>query len=166
MKTTDAKVALENGLRLMRQDLSDTNALINAVEVKAKEDVEEIEAMAKEKNVCVSVDVKYTTGSRLKDVLGVFLSPSYNYDLKKYTAQVSQKHLLWYAVRDSIYDFYSLKNATVKKNTIKANKLRIDDLEIEKSYQNGNVGYRKTKELLDLVKLAKELNEVANGKSA
>lgn len=154
--------------KIINTPLDQLNATIEMAEKKGQQAAESVEAFAKDTFPLVSVSVKEdsTMAAYIKEAIGLFVLPTYQYEFGAYTARF-KKHTLFYAIRDNIYGFYSLCNAEVKADCISLswqeyqspfyNKEEVSAILI-KEFKNGRHDLKKTPELLEIVRIAKAID--------
>ena len=141
-------------------DIQSFNDAIREVELKAMEEVKEVEEFAKSRDVTISLRDSNHVERMVLNLTGIWkFIPEYNRDLKIVTCQLNEWFLIWYHARDSITDYYTYINAEIKNDTIifKHDPIKYDreGQELIKEYQNGKTIYRLTsdlKEHYDLIK--------------
>lgn len=162
MKLAELKTKLEKLKNLSEMDLSELNKKIDEVEKKINEGIKRVKKVAEEENINIEIHGSYTVGSVLFSELGVYLKQTYVKEFNEYTAKINKRFLLWYQVRDSIFDFYKLINSEISNNKIKSTysfDQENEQVKILKEYKNGKIDYEKNQDLLDIIFLAKKIKE-------
>lgn len=149
-------------------DLNNINNRIHEIELDMKQKIKDVESFANQNGISISVNDSQNISNTIGKLTGVwYLQYAYKYDQKIVTAMCDGWHILFYAIRDSISDYYTLVNAEVKNDTIKTHgKLAIynDDEEkyLIKTYQNGNRVYKFTDEIEQRYNLVIEIAKIVD----
>ena len=163
MELIALKIRLEKMKKVSEMDLSVLNVKISKIEKDFSERIKRVEEFAKKENVSISINGNYALSVRIKEELGVYLSPSYVKSFNDYTARIEKKYLLWYQLRDQFLNFYSLANSQILSNRIKT-KYSFDkedkNVKVIREFKNGYSEYEKTQEILEVVLLAKHIREI------
>lgn len=163
MELIALKIRLEKMKKVSEMDLSVLNEKISKIEKDFSERIKRVEEFAKKENVSISINGNYALSVRIKEELGVYLSPSYVKSFNDYTARIEKKYLLWYQLRDQFLNFYSLANSQILSNRIKT-KYSFDkedkNVKVIREFKNGYSEYEKTQEILEVVLLAKHIREI------
>ncbi len=149
---------------ILTMKLEDLNLKIQLTENIVRMDIKAIEDYAKKSDICLTINEATNISRKLYDVFGIciWLKLDYKTEFEAYTARTT-RHDLYYAIRDSIHDYYKNKSiAFLKGNQIKTD-IRFYDFPKIKEYQNGNKIYQCTPaqiaDLRDTVELIKEVEE-------
>jgi hypothetical protein len=142
--------------------LESVNAVIGEAEREAMKKIEDVKSYANQQMINVSIDEKEVIAHYIENVTGISrLYPAYVHKFEKYTAMCSGWHILFYAVRDSIWDYHHYLSGAISKDgtQIKMIKIRFEDESeyVCKEFENGKVLYRYEWELRERVELVLEI---------
>lgn len=143
---------------LSETPLEAVNKQIEIIQLRVERKIKEVDDFAKSRGIAVTINGRYEIASTINSQLGVWLEPSYSKYFDAYTAKIDQKFLLWYAVRDGIYNFHQIVNSQVQKNKIKT-MYEFDKKDLIKKYKNGKKEYKKTDEIVKIIELAQQIQD-------
>ena len=151
--------------KILNTSLDDINKQIKKIEQQVKKDIQELESIASQKDIFITVDESYETAKKLAKEIGFSNKKTYQTDFNSYTAQINSKRNLYYTLRKQDSDFYPIKNIKfLKDNQIKAShNCYFPYYEKIHKYQNGNTIYQLNQEQIDDLKDTIDLyNEIEN----
>lgn len=103
-----------NKVEVLTRDLQgEYKSLILDAEKDAKQRAKKVNNVAESLGVHITLDESYNMTKHVQDLTGLYLKPSYNRLIEKYTCY-STGPSTWYAVRDQFY-YYCFTNGEIKK---------------------------------------------------
>lgn len=137
------------------------NQMIFDIEEETKNKIKSVEFYAESLGISVNIKNDSTFSKALYYKLGLDIYPQYNSTLKKYTSAKNSLQDYRYTIQQSIGDYWRLVDVETKNNTIKITRLDNDcGSTIIKEFQNGNVIYQPSEELLEKVQLVKRVEAI------
>ena len=141
---------------VFNNSLESINKRIAKAHKEAQAQVEKASEILKEMDVQAVLNSEYTISRWIGQEIGMALTPHWDYDLNRYTAEISTPYQFYCRIRDSFYDFSTLENATVKGGKIKVSH-SLSGENLIKEYANGNYDYELTPSLEERYKMFMEI---------
>lgn len=143
--------------------LESVNTAILQAENNILRRIKNVKDFAESESVTVTINDNQVVSSFIGNVLGVYHLPyGYNYERKAVTARVNNWSSLYYAVRESLWDFYSYLNAEVNKDLTQVKMAKIhlfndEDTQnyLVKKFQNGKAVYWYESEMKERILLTR-----------
>jgi hypothetical protein len=149
------------------------NIFILAAEEQARKRIKTVKGYAEQYGVTVSIQEDSTIAKAVAEVTGFYCHPSYNSHFKSHTARFSEWHMLWYAVRDNIPDFYTLLNGelngekgTFKCKTLSFHRYAGGELNPIREFKNGYTIYEIDREFVEYLGMVYWLRDFFENRGA
>lgn len=160
-------------LELSALSIDEINAIIKPIEEQAFNRIKKVKEFAELNNVNISVDENSTISGSVANVLGTYLSTSWEIRLcsNHVTTMRKSKTLLWYSIRYCIDSVYQIANAKISKKhvSIDSNLTRYIlsgwDIKLIKSFANGRHDFELTSDLLLLIDTVKMIRKNFEGRN-